>query len=98
MNILCEQQNTANDIKKEAAGATFKDLKDKVKELGELMKEVHNTLGLLDNLSTIYCSIAREGKLDTGDEIKKKHEEAIKRWENLSSDICLLYTSDAADE
>jgi len=87
INMISKRLSTVTVIKKDANSTKCKDLKNKVKELETLMKEVHNTLGVLDNFSSVYCNLAREGKLDENGDLKKKYEDANNRWETLTTEI-----------
>jgi len=60
------------------------DCKEKQKELDRIMTDINQNLNTLDEFNSLYCLLAREGKLDENGEIKKIHASINDEWEGLT--------------
>merc|ERR1719318_399092 len=60
------------------------DCKEKQKELDMIMSDINENLNTLDEFNSLFCLLAREGKLDESGEIKKIHTLTNDEWETLT--------------
>ena len=58
--------------------------KEKQKELDRIMSDTNENLNTLDEFNSLYCLLAREGKLDESGEIKRNHKSTNDEWEELT--------------
>merc|ERR1712106_990664 len=68
----------------DSAEIKLADCKEKQKELDKIMNDINDNLNTLDEFNSLYCLLAREGKLDENGEIKKIHTTANDDWESLT--------------
>eukprot|EP00092_Neocalanus_flemingeri_P025196 GFUD01027327.1.p1 GENE.GFUD01027327.1~~GFUD01027327.1.p1 ORF type:complete len:2646 (+),score=708.19 GFUD01027327.1:241-8178(+) len=90
--LYLEQYKTLNKwtekrlsiTKFEIATIKWSDCKEKQKELDKIMNDMNDDLNTLDEFNSLYCLLARQGKLDESGEIKKIHTSTNDDWEALT--------------
>merc|ERR1711915_528214 len=67
----------------DVASINLSECKEKEKELDIIMSNINGNINTLDEFNSLFCLLAKEGKLDEGGELKEIHTSTLDDWENL---------------